>query len=210
MNIVIEHTSPERRLLDHLSELGMLETACILGTGANGEAGWPFIPLESYLIGVNGAVEIPLPWPLSLQARMVFDTSTPRLSWYEAYYKESSAVTILGDGLPSDVCDYRFVARPGAIPDDGLVCDCTVGGAALDLCRRCYMEIGIPHTVYLCGLDFGGGYYFKRGPDGKRYRCQAPGTWGQLQPMNNLIADCIQRGMRVVTLSETELEVEHA
>jgi hypothetical protein len=58
MTLTIEHTSAERRLLDHLSELGMRDTATILGTGAMGEPAWPYIPIASWLCGVNGAVEI--------------------------------------------------------------------------------------------------------------------------------------------------------
>ncbi len=210
MTITIEHTSTERRLLAYLSQLGMRETACVLGTGAMGEPAWPDIPPDAWLIGVNGAVEIPLPEPLKLNARMVFDTAVPRLG-YGAQYAElrDDMLTILGDAMPWPA-DYRFgTACARGMEPDSLTSICTVGGAALDLCRRCFIELGIPRVVYLCGLDFGGGYYFKRGPDGSRYRCNTPGVWDHKFEMDWLIKDCIARGMRVLSLSKTELDVEY-
>jgi hypothetical protein len=136
---------------------------------------------------------------------MVFDTSTPRLPWFERYMRESQALTIFGDGLPGS-CDYRF--RTGFAADHDALCSlATVAGAALDMLRRCHLEYGKPHTVYLCGCDFGYGYYFKRGENGERLRCCAPDTWGQKPHMDKLIVECQRQGMQVYTLSQTELEV---
>lgn len=194
-----------RRLFEHFGELGVTETACVLGTGANGEAAWSRIPLDAWLIGVNGAIEIPLPFPLHLHARMVFDCSAPRLPWYEAYNRPSSALTIMGTSLPCECADYRFntdmIGGAGVKLANMLRSDATVGGAALDMLRWCYDETGKPSTVYLCGLDFGGGQYFNG------YRCLQQGTWGQLACMNALIGNCQHSGMRILTLSETELDV---
>jgi hypothetical protein len=86
-----------------------------------------------------------------------------------------------------------------------------VAGAALDLLRHCYTETGRPSTVYLCGCDFGGNYYFKRDPiTGEQYRCSTVGVWGQKRCMDTLIDQCIKIGMRVLTLSETNLAVNRA
>jgi hypothetical protein len=196
-----------RPLLEHLSELGIGDTACILGTGAKGIDAWPLIPLEAWLIGVNGATEIPLPWPLQLDARMIFDTSAVILPYYETYCKSSRALTIIGHQIALPSADYNFITEwtggEGQFMSHALRCDATVGGAALDMLRHCYLETGKPDCVYLCGLDFGGGYYFTG------YRCQTPGAWGQLSAMNALIHDCQSRGMNVLTLSDTELDVPH-
>jgi hypothetical protein len=243
MTLTIEHTSEERRLLEHLSELGMRDTATILGTGAMGEPAWPYIPLDSWLVGVNGAVEIPLPFPLKLHARFAFDTSIPSLPYWKRYEQEAACLTILGDHMPA-LCDYRFRTGFGYEPD-ALNSLATVAGAALDMLMRCYLEYGKPSTVYLCGLDFGYGYYFKRGPcpdckgaktfpafgirpdgstgefqipcetcggrgEGERLRCNTPDTWGQKPHMDTMIAKCQQAGMKVYTLSKTELEVPDA
>jgi hypothetical protein len=197
-----------RPLLQHLAELGVGETACILGTGSHGESAWPQIPLEAWLVGVNGATEIPLPAGLRLHARMMFDTSAVILPYYAAYCKPSDILTIVGHQIALPEADYSFVTEwtggEGQFMSYALRCDATVGGAALDMLRHCYLELGIPRRVYLCGLDFGGGYYFNG------YRCQTSGVWGQLSAMNALIHDCQGRGMEIMTLSETELEVAHA
>jgi hypothetical protein len=57
--------------------------------------------------------------------------------------------------------------------------------------------------VYLLGCDFKGDYW-----DG--VASEQRGLWAQAAKMNLMIADAQRKGMRIYTLSDTELEVPYA
>lgn len=189
-----------RDIFNHFADLGMRAEAVIIGTGPNVLAGLPRIPNGAYLLGVNGAITL----PIKLHAHGVLDQGAPRLrpsltdgkGWYPET-KIPGVIFIRSAQIRDPLADYEFTSTID-------MCNCTIAGAMLAILYECHKRIGLPKIVYLCGVDMGGGRYFNG------YRTACPGRWSQTDAFNALIRHVEANGLPVRTLSETELDVERA
>jgi hypothetical protein len=188
-----------RPFFESLHELRFMpQTAAIIGTGPNGFAHLADIPAGAYRIGLNGAVAM----PVDLSAWCVFDTAAKD----KPYFKHRRDLTaFMGDAVADERAAFTFStfradARERAFPWGTFSGWATVAGCGLSICYWSYIAWGAPTTVYLLGCDFKGDYW-----DG--IASEQRGPWAQAAKMNLMIADAQRKGMSILTLSETELDV---
>jgi len=193
---------PGRSFFEHLDDLRFMpQTAAIIGTGPNGLPHLNRIPPGAYRIGLNGAVEL----DIDLTAWCIFCNSAAK----KPYFKHSRDLTcFMGEAVADERADFvfstfRIDARQRMFPWGMFNGWGTVAGCALSVCYWSYIAWDAPSTVYLVGCDFRGNYW-----DGSP--SDQPGYWAQTAKMNAMIADAQHKGMKVYTLSETELTVPHA
>lgn len=176
------------------------DSAIIWATGPNVLTALDTYPPDCYHMGVNGAVDL----PVHLHSRVVLDSHAPRCAWFDT--RRVGMLELHSNAIGSPFADMQFATHCGTpyLKWRSISGECTVSGAALALLYWCYKYHGQPGTVYLAGVDMGGGQYFNG------YATQTPGAWGQIPHMQALLAECARGGLTVQTLTDTLLEVEHA
>jgi hypothetical protein len=179
---------------------GMPDTACIIGTGPSAREGIFRLPENSWRIGVNGAITL----PVELHAHMVFDVSFPRNN-PPAWESKREVLRIWGDMVDDGRADYIFnvdICNPLWVTWGRLRGDCTVAGAALGFLYWCYHKHGSPDKVYITGCDMSCGVYVDGSPTSQT------GDWAQRENFSGLIKTCTMRGMDIYHIGHTGLEVE--
>jgi len=198
------------------------EPVYILGTGPNGAAHYDKIPAHSWVIAVNKAIEIP---GVHKSIWLCADGSLPEKEWFKKAAREyiASEYELMDRNNPTPVFDsgklaqefkdVRYTFRHGkSLLEDGhycingeLRCHATIACQAVQLA---YL-LG-SRNIILCGVDMYGEKYFDGTETDKKINIQTreSQTWKAADAFNNLIRAMKTTGCRIVSLSDTQLDVE--
>ena len=190
----------------------------VIGSGPNGKGCYGDIPKKGCVISVNKAVEIPLP---QIQVWLFATPGLLREEWFtnlicdlEPVLKKEPFIIARAGALIDTYPDipYYFLCGPSLWSKEmpkGCIQDCLRGGASA--CARAVQLAWFNEAkrVILIGADMkGDGYFDGTRNEHKKNTMKPDGLWFELPYFNELIEWCKMRGMGVVSMSKTALDIE--
>ncbi|HSW65408.1 MAG TPA: hypothetical protein VLH56_19180 [Dissulfurispiraceae bacterium] len=136
------------------SDIKLPETVYIVATGENGKDYYDYIPKDACTIGLNGALEIGIPFTYYI----AFDLECPRQDWW--YCDMGDAIPIFGTGIAHDPrCKYYFKYRPALQQYQtmyDLIPGVLRGGASISACAIQFAYYFGAKRIIMVGVDMGG------------------------------------------------------
>ena len=186
-------------VFDNLSQLGMTDTAYVVGSGEEGGANVSRIDSACWSVACNGAITL----PVDFDAWAAYDGEVPTRDYYQSIPRD--LIWIMGNNIGGDVATYVYDFHPAISQSQALTFGQLHAGGTIAGCMlQLLYWAGCRHAI-LCGVDMFGNRYH----DGTVSPYHHPDTdWGlQMENMNLIIKLCEAGGMRVSSISDTALDV---